>query len=162
VTGFDYAVLAILAFSLLVGVLRGFVRELLMLLGWVAAFVLATAFSSEVARYMPQSTGPFLGQILAYVAIFACVLLFAGIAGLLLSALTKSAGLGWTDRSLGACFGIVRGTLVVLALVLVGGFTPLPQEAFWKNAVLSGPFETVVIALRPYLPEDMARRIRYR
>ena len=40
--------------------------------------------------------------------------------------------------------------------------TPLPQEPLWKNAVLSGPFETAVVALKPFLPGDMARRIRYR
>jgi membrane protein required for colicin V production len=162
VNGFDYAVLAVLAFSLLVGVLRGLVKELVMLSGWIAAFLLATILSSQVAKHMPASLGPVLGQLLAFVAVFVCVLIVAGFAGLLLSTLTRSAGLGLMDRTLGACFGVVRGVLVVLAAVLVAGLTPLPQEVFWKNAVLSGPFETAVVALRPFLPDDMARRIKYR
>src|SRR4051812_21287354 len=161
-TSFDYAVLALLALSLLVGLLRGFVRELVMVLGWVAAFVLATVLASSVPRHMPPSLGPTLGPPLAFLAIFISDLLIAGFAGLLLSTLTKSAGLGWMDRTLAACFGAVRGVIVVLAAVLLAGLTPLPQEGFWKNAVLSGAFETAVIMLRPWLPDDMARRIRYR
>jgi membrane protein required for colicin V production len=162
VTGFDYAVLTVLGFSLLVGVLRGLVKELVMLSGWVAAFVLATLLGSQVARYMPQSLGPVLAQMLAYVAVFAGALIIAAFVGLLLSTLAKSAGLGWVDRSLGACFGVARGLLVVLALVVLGGLTPLPQETFWKSAVLSGPFETAAVMLRPFLPDEMSRRIRYR
>ena len=161
-TGFDYAALAVLAFSLLVGILRGFVRELVMLAGWVAAFVLATFFSGHLARVMPDNLGPMVAQLLAYAAIFGGTLIAAALIGLLASMLARSAGLGWTDRGLGACFGVVRGVLVVLAAVLVAGFTPLPQQPFWKSAVLSGPFETAVVALKSFLPGDMASRIRYR
>jgi membrane protein required for colicin V production len=115
-----------------------------------------------VARLMPESLGPMVAQLLGFAAVFAGTLVAAAFVGLVLSLLTRSAGLGWTDRSLGACFGAVRGLLVVLAAVLVAGLTPLPQQPFWRNAVLSGPFETAVIALRPFLPGDMARRIKYR
>ena len=160
--GFDYAVLAVLGFSLIVGILRGLVRELIMLAGWVAAFVLSTAFSERVAKLMPENLGPMVSQILGFAAIFIGTLVLAGFAGLLLSMLTRSAGLGWTDRGLGAGFGAVRGVLIVLAAVLVAGFTALPQEPLWRNAVLSGPFETAVVALKHFLPDDMARRIHYR
>lgn len=161
-TGFDYAVLAVLAFSLLVGVLRGLVKELVMVTGWIAAFLLATAFSDRVALLMPENLGPIVSQLLAFAAIFAGTLIVAAFIGMVLSLLARSAGLGWTDRSLGACFGATRGVLAVLAAVLVAGFTPLPQQPFWRNAVLSGPFETAVIALKSFLPGDMARRINYR
>ncbi len=161
-TGFDYAVLAVLGFSLLVGILRGFVREVVMLAGWAAAFLLATLFSARLARAMPENLGPMVAQLLSYALIFGGTLIAAAFVGLLASMLTRSAGLGWTDRSLGACFGVARGVLVVLAAVLVAGFTPLPQQPFWKTAVLSGPFETAVVALKSFLPGDMASRIRYR
>jgi membrane protein required for colicin V production len=162
VNAFDYAVLGVLGFSLLVGVLRGVVKELVMIGGWIAAFMLATAFSGRVARMLPDNLGPMAAQVLGFAAIFIGTLVLAAFAGMLLSMLARSAGLGWTDRSLGACFGALRGVLIVLAVVLVLGFTPLPQEAFWKHAVLAGPFETAVLALKPYLPGDMARRIGYR
>ena len=161
-TGFDYAVIAVLVFSLLVGVLRGLVKELVMLSGWIAAYLLATLFAPALARHLPQSLGPTLSQPLAFLAVFLGVLIVAGFIALLLSTLTRSAGMGWMDRSLGACFGAVRGLLVVLGLVMLGGMTPLPQESVWKNAVLSGPFETAVVMLRPFLPDELARRIRFR
>ena len=159
---FDYGVLAILGFSMLVGVLRGLLRELVMLLGWIAAFVLATLFTGKVTPLMPESLGPVLAQPLAFLAIFIAVLLAAGFIALLLTLLAKSAGMGALNRLMGAGFGLVRGLLVVLALVLVAGVTPLPKEPFWKNAVSSGAFETAIVAMRPLLPDELGKRIKYR
>src|SRR3954471_19440602 len=133
-----------------------------MLSGWVAAYLLATLFSPSLARHLPESLGSTLSQPLAFLAVFVGVLIVASFIALLLSSLTRSVGMGWMDRTLGACFGVVRGLLVVLALVMLGGMTPLPQEGVWKNAVLSGPFETAVVVLRPYLPDELGRRIRFR
>ncbi len=161
-TWFDYGVIAILGFSLLVGVLRGLLRELVMLLGWIAAFVLATAFSGRITPLMPESLGPMLTPLLAYLLIFVAVLIVAGFVALLLTLLAKSAGMGALNRLMGAGFGVVRGLLVVLALVLVAGLTPLPKEPFWKNAVSSGAFETAIVAMRPLLPDDLGKRIKYR
>ena len=161
-TWFDYGVLAILGFSLIVGVLRGVLRELVMLAGWISAFVLATVFSRQITPMMPESLGPVLAPLLAYACIFIAVLIVAGFIALLLTMLAKSAGLGVMNRLMGAGFGVVRGLLVVLALVLVGGLTPLPKEPFWRNAVSSGAFETVIVAARPLLPEDLRKRIVFR
>ncbi|MFM9967259.1 MAG: CvpA family protein [Burkholderiales bacterium] len=161
-TWFDYGVLLILGFSLLVGVLRGVLRELVMLVGWISAFVLATTFSRQLTPLMPESLGPMLAPLLAYVAIFVAVLIAAGFIALLLTLLAKSAGMGALNRLMGAGFGVVRGLLVVLALVLVAGFTPLPKEPFWRNALSSGAFETVIVAARPLLPDDLRKRIAYR
>lgn len=161
-TAFDYAVLAILGCSLVVGVLRGLLRELVMLAGWVAAFVLATLFSGRITPMMPESLGPMLAPPLAYLVIFVAVLLTAGFIALLLTLLAKSAGMGALNRLMGSGFGLVRGLLVVLALVLVAGMTPLPKEPFWKNAVSSGAFETVIVAMRTLLPDDLGKRIKYR
>ena len=133
-----------------------------MLSGWIGAFVLSTLFAGEAARMLPSSLGPLLSSLLGYLGVFIGTLLIAGAVALALSFAVKSAGLGFTDRSLGSLFGLARGTLVVLALVLLGGLTPLPKEPFWRDAVLSGPFETAVIAMRPWLPEGLARNVRYR
>ena len=161
-TWFDYGVFAVLGFSFLVGVLRGLVRELVSLVGWVAAFVLATVYSGQVARWMPDSLGPLLAGLLAFLAVFAGVLLATGLLGLILSLLVRAAGLGVVDRMLGSMFGTARGALIVLVGVLLGGLTSLPSEPFWRQAVLSGPLETAVLALRPFLPEGLGSRIKYR
>jgi membrane protein required for colicin V production len=162
VTWFDYAVLIILGLSMGLSLLRGLVREIVSLIGWVAAFVLATLFSSRVATMLPESLGPLLSGLLAFLLVFVGVLLVAGIVGLLLSLVVRASGFGLLDRSLGAAFGLVRGLVIVFVLVLLAGLTPLPKEAFWRNAVLSGPLETVVLATRGFLPEGLAQRLKYR
>jgi len=159
---FDYAVLTVLGLSLLVGILRGLMREMVSLAGWIAAFVLATAFSGIVSAHMPESLGPLLSGLLAFLLVFIGVLVLSGVVGLVLSLLVRAAGMGFLDRVLGATFGLARGAAIVLLAVLLAGLTPLPREPFWRQAVLSGPFETVALALKPYLPEGVAQRLKYR
>ena len=159
---FDYAVLTVLGLSLVLGAFRGILRELVSLSGWIAAFVLATAFSGIVAGQMPESLGPLLSGLLAFALIFIGVLLVSGVIGLVLARLERAAGLGFVDRLLGATFGVARGAAIVLLVVVLAGLTPLPREPFWRQAVLSGPFETVALALKPYLPEGVAQRLKYR
>lgn len=159
---FDYGVLTVLGLSLVLGALRGLMREMVSLAGWIAAFVLATAFSGIVAVQMPESLGPLLSGLLGFLLIFIGVLLASGMLGLVLSLLVRAVGLGFLDRLLGAAFGVVRGVAIVLLAVLLAGLTPLPREPFWRQAVLSGPFETVALALGPYLPEGVAQRLKYR
>ena len=161
-TWFDYGVLTVLGLSLMLGALRGLVREMVSLAGWIAAFVLATAFSGIVAVQMPQSLGPLLSGLLSFLLIFAGVLLVSGMVGLVLSLLVRAVGLGFLDRLLGAAFGVIRGVAIALLAVLLAGLTPLPREPFWRQAVLSGPFETAALALGPYLPEGVAQRLKYR
>ena len=81
---------------------------------------------------------------------------------LLLSAMLRAAGLGLADRILGASFGVARGLLIVLAAVLVAGMTALPKSQWWRDARLAPPLETAVIAAKPWLPEQMGKRIHYR
>jgi membrane protein required for colicin V production len=52
--------------------------------------------------------------------------------------------------------------MIVLVVVFLGGLTPLPREPFWRDALLSGPFETGVLALRPYLPASLRADLKYR
>lgn len=159
---FDVGVVTVCGLSLLLGALRGLMREVVSLAGWVGAFMLATAFSGIVAVHMPQSLGPLLSGLLAFLLIFVGVLVASGFIGVVLSLLVRAAGMGFLDRLLGAVFGVARGVVIVLLAVLVAGLTPLPGEPIWRQAVLSGPFETVALALRPYLPEGVAQRLKYR
>ncbi len=161
-TAFDYAVLTVLGLSLLWALLRGFVRELMAIVGWVVAVVLSVLFTQTLAKSLPESLGPVLSNVLAFVAIFIGVWVLSGFAGLLLGKLVQAAGLGWTDRLLGAVLGLARGLIIVLLLVMLAGLTPLPREPVWRNAVLSAPLETAVTAMKPLLPEGLAQRIRYR
>jgi membrane protein required for colicin V production len=161
-TWFDYAVLAVLAVSVLIGVWRGFVREVFALGGWAAAFVAAMLFAGEAGELLPASSAtPFVRSAAAGVVIFVVVLIACSVAGIFLAKVLRGAGLGLADRTLGGVFGFARGTLISVISVLAAGLTALPREPFWREAALSGPLETTVVALRPYLPAPLAARVRY-
>jgi membrane protein required for colicin V production len=163
VTAFDYAVLSAVAVSLLLGLWRGVVSEILALVAWVAAFFAARAFAKSLA---PLYGGLVPDAALRYVAgfatVFVGVLVIFALGRLLLRLLLKAVGLGWADRSLGGLFGIGRGALLALLAVLLGGLTPLPKESWWRDAWLAPPLETAVIAAKPWLPAEVAKRVRYR
>ena len=161
-TWFDYAVLAIIGLSVLLAVYRGVVREISALAGWVAALILSGLFAQELAQQLPVALSPMLKAVIAYLAIFLSVLLLSGLAGMLLAKLFHAAGLGFTDRAIGALFGMARGIVIVFVVVMLAGLTPLPKEAVWREAMFSGPIETAVLAAKPLLPKDLAQRIRYR
>lgn len=161
-TWFDYAVIAIIALSVLLAVFRGVVREITALAGWVAALILSGLLAPELARLLPAALSPIVKAVIAYLLIFLGVLLLSGLVGVLLAKLFRVAGLGFTDRAVGALFGFARGVLIVFVGAMLAGLTSLPEQPFWREAVLSGPVETAVLAARPALPKDLAQRIRYR
>jgi len=159
-TGFDFAVIAIMLVSLLLGVWRGLVYEVLSLAGWPVAFLVSKWFGGSLASLMPgeQETMRFA---LAYVVVFIAVLIAWGILAWLLSRLVKAVGLGWLDRVLGGLFGALRGGLVILALVWLAGLTRIPEQPFWRNAKTSRAAENVALLAKSWLPDNIARRIHY-
>jgi membrane protein required for colicin V production len=100
--------------------------------------------------------------LIGFLIIFAVVLLVGWIVSMALSSAVRASGLAPADRALGLLFGVVRGLLVVLVIVLLAGLTPLPRERFWRDAFLSGPFETAALALRPHLPAHLGQHLKYR
>jgi membrane protein required for colicin V production len=163
VTAFDYAVLAIVAASILLGVWRGLVSEVLALAAWVAGLLAGYAWGPGMAPLFAEWVKePALQLAAAFAVIVVLVLAAAALLRLVLSRLLRAVGLGPLDRFLGAVFGIARGVMVVLLCVLVGGMTPLPQQAWWRQAWLAPPLETAVLAARPWLPPAVAKRVRYR
>lgn len=162
-TPFDYVVLAIMAISLLVGVTRGVVSEILALLAWVAAFIAARMWAVPAGNLMlAELSDPLWRQLSGFVAVFVAVLIVFALLRWVTNLLLKAAGLRPLDRVLGALFGIVRGILILLVLVLLAGLTPLPQQQWWRQATLAPPLETAVLAARSWLPPELAKRIQYR
>lgn len=161
-TWFDYVVIVVLGVSVLLALYRGAVREITALAGWAAALILSGLFAQPLAQWLPASLSHMVRAVIAYLVIFLSVLLMSGLIGLLLAKLFRAAGLGFTDRAIGAMFGLVRGAVIVFVGVMFAGLTSLPKEPFWRDAALSGPFETAVLAAKPALPKDLAQRIRYR
>lgn len=162
-TPFDYCVLAVMAVSLLVGVTRGVVSEILALIAWVAAFIAARLWAVPTGELiLAELPDPLWRQLAGFVLVFVAVLILFALLRWVTSLLLKAAGLRPLDRVLGATFGVARGVLVLLVLVLLAGLTPLPQQQWWRRAMFAPPLETGVLAVKPWLPPELAKRIQYR
>ncbi len=162
-TAFDYVVITIVAASVLLGIWRGVVGEIIALAAWILAFFAAKFFGADIARFLFSSiTDPALRIVAAWVAVFVAVLLLMALLRLAVHGLLKALGLSLTDRLLGLFFGAARGLVIVLVLVAVGGMTMAPKEKWWSEAVFSAPLETAVLAGKPWLPPEVSKRIRFR
>ena len=161
-TWFDYALIAVVGLSALIGIWRGLVREVFALAGWVAAIVVALAFAGEVARLIPPGfAAPPVRTVIAFTVLFIVILVVVSIAGLLFTKAVRAVGLGLANRTLGGVFGFARGALILLVIALAAGLTAVPKEPFWREAKLAPPLETAAIAVKPYLPPALADKVRY-
>lgn len=161
-TALDWIVIAIVGLSTLFAFHRGVVREVIALVAWVVGVVAAVTLSPMLATALPDLPAH---PAIRYLIAFALILIGALLAGALIawpiSRAIRALGLAFVDRFLGGVFGLVRGVVVVLALALIAGLTPLPQTAWWQNAVLAAPIVAGVEALKPYLPRELADRLDY-
>jgi membrane protein required for colicin V production len=161
-TWVDYAVLGVTAASVAWGIWRGLVREVISLAGWVIAFLAANLFAGPVGAALPQSIPrPELRVLLAFLGVFVLALAATSLTALLLSKAVRAIGLGGLDRLLGSLFGLARAALVVLAFALLAGLAGLPRQPAWKDSVSGAPMAAAALALKPWLPETFAARLRY-
>ncbi len=160
-TGFDLAAVAILLISALLGWWRGLVCEVLSLVGWPLAFVLSNIYADNVARLLPMQQEA-LRATAAYALMFVAVLIMWGVLVWLLTKLLKTIGLGQMDKTLGGLFGILRGGMIMLALVWLSGVTDIPEKRFWREAMMSKTLEDAALLSKVWLPDNIAERIHYR
>ncbi len=161
-TVFDYAVLVLIGVSILLSVMRGFLREVMALLSWVVAFWVANLYTVQFAPMLPASIPtPELRLLAAFVALFLATLLVMTLISITVGHFLKAIGIGPIDRALGAVFGFTRGMVIVLVLVMLAGLTNLPKAPMWKNAMFSSPLEMLVMQFKPWLPAELAKRLNY-
>ena len=131
----DIGLLAFLALSIVVGVLRGFVYELLSLAAWFVAYFVATRAAPWAAPNIPVGEpGSALNQGVAFAALFVVVLIAWSLIARLVRGLIRATPLNLIDRMFGAGFGLLRGTVALLVLAIAVGFTPLAHSAAWQQS----------------------------
>ena len=111
---------------------------------------------------IPLIVEPLWRQLAGAALVVVGVLILAALIRYLLRQLLQAAGLGATDRFFGALFGIARGLLVAVVVVLIGGVAGLSQAPWWTQALFSPPLEMAVVAAKPWLPAVVADKIRFR
>ena len=131
----DYAVLGIIIISILVGSLRGFIKEVFSLAVWAAAFLVAFQYSGALAMMLESHIElPSARTSLAFAGLFLSVLLVGGLITFLVAKLVEKTGLSGTDRLLGGVFGAFRGLILILFIMLVAGLTPIPKDPWWQQS----------------------------
>ena len=150
----DWILIAALAASMLLGALRGLVYEVLSVMGWIAAFLLAQWFSPDVAEKLPmQNSGEALRYAAAFVLVFIASVFLAGLISALMKKIISVVGLRPVDRMMGAIFGLFRGLIFLLALSVVVHMTPLQESDWWLESQGGPMLMTLLKDLRPILPE---------
>jgi membrane protein required for colicin V production len=152
----DYTILGVLGLSVLVGLWRGLISEVLALVIWIAAFWVAWSFGGEVAaRFPPSVSLPSARMVLGYGACFVAVLVAGALLRFALHKLVAGTGLSGSDRMLGMVFGLARGVFLVTLVVMLMGFTPFPRDPWWHESRLLPGFRGAAAWLGARLPESV-------
>lgn len=161
-TGFDFVVIAILIVSGTLGLVRGLLKEMLSLTAYLLAFAAAIWWGPTVYLWLqPYIETDVLRMGVSYAAVFIIVLLCVGLLNMTLAALIRSTGLSPADHGLGGLFGLARGLLLIVVLVALAGYTPLPQEPWWKDALFSPSAMDAVRKIKASLPPSLATWLPY-
>ena len=139
----DLGIVGIIAVSALISLIRGFVKEAMSLVIWVLAFVVAMNFKEPLAENLVSFIGlASIRQLVAWGGLFIGTLLLGSMVNFLLGKLVSSTGLSGTDRTLGLVFGVFRGLLIVLALVIIlPQAVPVDQDPWWIESSLIPVFQ---------------------
>ena len=160
----DWSLLAVVALSVLIGLWRGLVFELLSAGGWIAAYFGAQWFTPQWSNYIPfavpvGAAGSALNHAATFCISFIVFLVIWGLASKLLRMVVRAVpGVSAADRLMGGVFGFVRAVVVVLAIATVVGLTPLAKSAAWQQSHGAAWTQAMLLSLKAVLPEDFYAR----
>ena len=154
----DWIFALVLLLSMVLGAWRGLVYEVLSLINWVVAFVLARMLALDAADLLPMSGASAAMRYAAgFLLVFVLVLVAGGLLTVLIKKLTAAVGLSPIDRTLGAVFGAARGVLLILLSTVVVHLTPMKDSTTWQASVGARLAEVTLKGLKPTLPRDLEK-----
>jgi membrane protein required for colicin V production len=159
----DFTLIGLVFISVIIGLLRGFIKEVFSLAFWMLASWVSLRFSREFSGFLESTIShPSARMVASFVVLFAITLSLGGLIGFLLNVLVKKTGLTFMDRLGGIVFGVVRGMTVVTVVVMLAGLTPLPKDSWWTESTVIPPFQLLAVWLRDHIPSGLAGYISYR
>lgn len=144
-----------------VGALRGFVGEVLSLVAWVLAGLIAWMFADDAAGWFRQVSDADIRRLLGFSAVFTATFVVLTLVNFFVRFAFFKDALRPVDRSFGAALGTLRGLALAVVLVMAAGLTSFPRAPWWQESVLIGYFETLAVWAAGYLPPDIARQVSY-
>jgi membrane protein required for colicin V production len=156
----DVIIIAVLLLSVLVGLWRGLISEVLALVTWIAAFWVAWKFGAGVSAHFDRMIQtPVVRLVVGYGLCFIAVLIVGALVRFGIQALVDSTGLGGTDRLLGMIFGFARGLLLVTLIVFLVGLTSFAREPMWQQSTLLPQFKGLAAWLEEQLPANVREHL---
>lgn len=153
----DWIAVALLVISMLLGLARGLVFEVISLAGWVVAFVGAQWLADDVGRWLPFGDPAATWRYAAgFVLVFVGVAFAIGLVAALTRKLVAAIGLRPVDRILGGVFGVARGAVVMLAVAVVVHLLALSDSAWWHESRSAYVLDAALQGLKPALPDKLA------
>ncbi|MBO9513771.1 MAG: CvpA family protein [Variovorax sp.] len=153
----DWIAVALVAVSMLLGLVRGLVFEVVLLAGWVAAFLCAQWLADDLGRWLPFGEPDASWRYAAgFVLVFVAVAFSIGLVAALTRKLVAAIGLRPVDRVLGGVFGAARGAVALLAAAVVVHLLALSDSAWWHESRSAIVLDAALQGLKPALPEKLA------
>ena len=136
-TGFDFVLLIVIVLSIVWGGMRGFLREIISLVTWFAAFCIAIVFTGSLSAVFSQYLKTqFLATLMSFLFLFILTLIFGALVNFAISHLADTPGTGAANRILGGIFGFGRGILVSLLIVFLMSNTSWDNSGWFKDSSL--------------------------
>lgn len=154
----DWILLAVLGVSVLLGLWRGLVREVISLAGWIAGFWIAQAWAPEAGAWLPlQGASEVLRYLAGFISVFLVVLIASVLLGWMISKMVSAVGLGLVDRFMGGVFGGLRGVVLLLTLAVVVSLTPVHTAPWWTGSPVAQSLVHGLQTLKPVLPAHFGK-----
>lgn len=157
----DLTLFAMIAVSVLVGLWRGLVFEMLAVLGWLAAYFAAQWFAPDLAPHLPiGASGSALNHAAAFAVVFLLALVIWGVAARVVRMLVRAVPvISTADRLMGAAFGLVRAVVLLLVIATVVGLTPLTKSQAWQQSRVVVWSNGFLQSMKHVLPADFYRHL---
>ncbi|MDH5204560.1 MAG: CvpA family protein [Hylemonella sp.] len=156
----DWIFLGVLLVSLTLGAWRGLVYELLSVMGWVLAFILAQWLGLRVGQALPMGRPSETIQfVVGFVLVFILTVFAVGMVAWVIKRLVESVGLRPVDRLLGGLFGLLRGAILSLVFSMLVLMSSLRNSGWWQESLGASIAELALHALQPILPVSLGGRL---
>ena len=153
-TQVDNLILIVIAISSAFGVRRGFIKEIMSLLSWIAALLVSRVYSESLANILGNLIdNQSVRYVIAFSVLFVIIIMLGTLLNHFMSKLLVVTGLTTLDRLLGAVFGVARGTVIVLVVLFI--LNVFVSEAEWWQQSTLIPYGMVLIEESQFLIGDM-------
>lgn len=158
----DYFIVAVILFSTLISLMRGFIAEAISLLTWILAVVVAFQYSSKLSVIFAKIIHtPSVRMMISFIILFIIILILGAIVNHFFAVFLRSTGLSGTNRVLGMVFGFARGVLLIAIFMLLAEFTSMTKEPWWSQSQFIPYFQNISTWLQQFIPTQFSNVSHY-